>query len=179
MRDTKIEIVNFCFVETDTALWFQRNPDFDARIKDKYEQTYIMAKDGLCDPWMDDADGALALVMVLDQFPRNIYRGTAQAYATDAKALIVAKQAIAKGFDQMMTPEKKRSLYRPFMHSEHLSDQETSVKLFKSMEDVDPLGYHYALRHRDTIDRFGRFPHRNKALSRESTDEELAFLKSA
>lgn len=176
MRDTKSEILHFWFVETDPSLWFQKNEEFDARIRDRFLVTYEMAAEGLSNEWGKDADGALALIIVLDQFPRNMFRGTAKMFATDGKALIQAKQAIHKGFDQVLTPEKRRFMYLPFEHSENIIDQKRSVELFKAMEDVDPLAYTYALRHYDVIDKFGRFPHRNAALGRESTPEEEEYL---
>ena len=176
MRDTKQEVLNFWFVETDPSLWFQKNAEFDTLITDKYESTYIMAQDGLCDTWAGDADGALALILILDQFPRNMYRNTRKAYATDNKALLIAKQAISKGFDQVLVPEKKRFMYLPYMHSEAMSDQVKSVSLFKAMSDVDPLGYEYALKHYAVIEEFGRYPHRNQALERENTTEEKNYL---
>lgn len=179
MRDTKSEILHFWFVETDPSLWFQKNEAFDERIRDRFKVTYEMAADGLCNNWAKDADGALALIVVLDQFPRNMFRGTGKAYASDSKALICAKQAIHKGFDQVLTPEKRRFMYLPFEHSENLSDQKRSVELFKAMEDVDPLGYTYALRHYDVIKKFSRFPHRNEALGRDNTPEEEEYLQQA
>ena len=177
MRDTKQEILHFWFVETDPSLWFQKNEEFDTRIRERFKVTYDMAKDGLCNAWADDAEGALALCIVLDQFPRNMFRGTADMFATDEKALLCSKQAIHRGFDQVLTPEKRRFMYLPFEHSENMRDQNRAVELFEAMKDVDPLGYQYALRHKEVIEKFGRFPHRNKALGRENTPEEEEYLK--
>lgn len=176
MRDTKQEIIHFWFEETEPQLWFQKNDDFDAMIRERFEVTYEMARDGLCNPWSDDAEGALALCIVLDQFPRNMFRGTAAAFATDEQALLVAKRAISKGFDQVLTPMKRRFLYLPFEHSENLTDQKRSVELFEAMKEDDPLGYEYAVRHLEVIEQFGRFPHRNRALGRENTPEEEVYL---
>lgn len=176
MRDTKYEIIHFWFVETEPQLWFQKNDVFDARIRDRFLITYEMARDGLCQSWASDAEGSLALCLVLDQFPRNLFRGSALAYATDESALLVAKKAISKGFDQILSPEKRRFLYMPFMHSEAMSDQRRCVELFKAMQDSEPLSYEYALRHMKVIEDFGRFPHRNAALARDTTPEEQAYL---
>lgn len=176
MRDTKQEVLRFWFEESQPQQWFQVNESFDREIRERFLTTYEMAADDLCRPWAKDAEGALALCIVLDQFPRNIFRNSPMAYATDHKALLVAKEAIHKGFDQILTPMKRRFLYLPFEHSEELQDQVRSVKLFESMKKEDPIGYEYALRHKEVIERFGRFPHRNIDLGRASTPEELTYL---
>jgi len=179
MRDSKQDVLHFWFEESQPAQWFQVNPDYDRLIRDRFSVVVRMAREGLCDLWADDdADGALALCIVLDQFPRNIFRGQADAFASDAKALEVARAALARGYDRVMVPLRRRFLYLPFEHSERIADQEKSVSLFESMRDQDPLGYDYALRHRDVILRFGRFPHRNAALGRISTAEELVWLEN-
>jgi len=176
MRDTKHEVINFWFVETEPQLWFQKNETFDARIRDRFLLTYEMARDGLCNAWAQDAQGSLALCILLDQFPRNMFRDDPRAFATDDKALLFAKQAINKGFDQVLAPEQRRFVYMPFMHSEKLSEQKRSVELFKTMIEEEPLSYEYALKHLKVIEDFDRFPHRNKALGRETTPEEQVYL---
>lgn len=176
MRDTKQEILHFWFVETQPAQWFQVNPDFDQLVRDRFRATYDMAADGVCDGWAVDADGALALCIVLDQFPRNMFRGQAMAFGTDEKARRVASSAIRHGFDQVLSPQRRRFLYLPFEHSEEPEDQARSVALFTGTRDEDPMGYEYALRHQEIIARFGRFPHRNAVLGRESTADELRYL---
>ncbi len=176
MRDTKQDVLHFWFEETQPAQWFQKNDDFDRLIRDRFQIIVTMARDGLCDQWAEQADGALALCIILDQFPRNIFRESANAFASDEKALRVAKTALAKGFDQILPPQKRRFLYLPFEHAENLDEQKRSVELFASMKDDDPVGYEYALRHLDVIERFGRFPHRNAALNRPSTPEEQLYL---
>lgn len=178
MRDTKQEVLYFWFEETQPSQWFQRNDEFDKIVRERFDMTYAMARDGLCDDWAVDAHGALALCIVLDQFPRNMFRRTASSYATDEKALLIAKAALHKGFDQVLDPLKRRFLYLPFEHSENMADQDRSVQLFESMKDDDPVGYEYALAHREVIRKFGRFPMRNKALGRESTKEELAYIEN-
>lgn len=178
MRDTKREVLAFWFEESSPAQWFQKNDAFDTDIKERFYVTYEMAASGLCEDWKKDADGCLALCLVLDQFPRNMFRNDSRAFETDSAALLVAKEAIHKGFDQILTPVKRRFLYLPFEHSEDLQNQKRSVELFKSMKDSDPLGYEYALRHKDVIEKYGRFPHRNKVLCRDNTPAEEEYLKA-
>ncbi len=178
MRDTKYEIIHFWFEETDPQQWFQSSSAFDEKVRDRFGVMYDMAKDGLCNNWAVDAEGALALIIVLDQFPRHMYRGTPAAFATDQDALLIAKEAIHKGFDQILEPVKRGFLYLPFQHSEVLSDQKKSLELFGAMADENPAGDMYAKRHYVPIEKFGRFPHRNEILGRESTPEEIEFLKT-
>lgn len=176
MRDIKQEILHFWFEETPPALWFQKNEDFDSRIRKRFMPVYRLAAEGVCDAWRDDAHGCLALCIVLDQFPRNMFRGKPDAFATDAKALGIARFAVGRGFDQTLSATHRRFLYLPFEHSEDMADQERSVALFKSMRTEDPLAYDYALRHYDVIARYGRFPHRNAILGRQNTPEEDEYL---
>lgn len=176
MRDTKHEINHFWFEETRPEQWFQVTESFDNLIRDRFQATYEMAKEGLCDAWMSDAEGCLALVIVLDQFPRHIFRDKPEAFDTDRKALLVAKYAISKGYDQILDPVKRGFLYLPFQHSEELREQEHSVELYGKMKDENPTGYQYAVRHKEVIEKFGRFPHRNYILGRESTPEEEDYL---
>ena len=176
MRDTKQDILHFWFVETRPVQWFQINPDFDQLVRERFSMTCQMARDGVCDGWAVEADGALALCILLDQFPRNMFRGHADAFASDDKARRVAAQAIRSGFDQIMPPLRRRFLYLPFEHSEDPADQMRAVSLFASMKEDDPMGYEYALRHQDIIQRFGRFPHRNAILGRESSADEILYL---
>ncbi|MGQ0527088.1 MAG: DUF924 family protein [Alphaproteobacteria bacterium] len=176
MRDSKQEIVHFWFDETEPTLWFQNNPAFDALVGERFSLIYDMAADGLCNAWASDAEGALALCLVLDQFPRRMFRGSPRAFGTDEKALLIAKQAISRGFDQLFTHEKRFFLYMPFEHSERLSDQKRNLELFKSIERDNPLACAVAKRRYDIIEKFGRFPERNEALGRESTPEETDYL---
>lgn len=177
MRDSKQEINHFWFEETDPQLWFQDNPQFDEILRERFSVTYAMAKDGLSNHWAADAEGALALCLVLDQFPRRLFRGAATAYDTDEKALLVAKQAVSKGFDQVLSHEKRFFLYIPFEHSERLSDQKRNLELFKSMEEENPLAYRTALRRYEVIEKFGRFPDRNAVLGRQNTPDEEVYLQ--
>lgn len=176
MTETQKQILKFWFEETQPAQWFQVGPEFDQEIITRFSVIYEQAAQALCDDWKDDPDSVLALIILLDQFPRNMFRGTAKAFATDAKALVMAKHALSKGFDQALAPIKRRFLYLPFEHSENIDDQRQSVALFETMKDEDPLGYDYALRHLDVIEKYGRFPHRNKILSRMNTPEEEEYL---
>ena len=156
--------------------WFGKNDEFDAEIRRHFADDVDMALRGELDGMAATAAGALALLLLLDQFPRNLFRGTARAFAGDARALKIAKAAIARGFEAAMSQRHRVFLYLPFEHSEELREQERSVILFATLDD--PRGYEYAVRHRDIIARFGRFPHRNAALGRQSTDEEIEFLQT-
>ena len=176
MKDTLSNIIDFWFVETQPKQWFQKNSDFDDLITSRFEPDYDLAVKGIYDEWTRSAEGSLALCVLLDQFPRNMFRDTPKAFATDFKALAVAKNAIAYSFDEILPAMQARFLYLPFEHSENLKDQETSMALFDKIKDDDPLGYDYAQRHYDVIKKFGRFPHRNQILERASTAEELAYL---
>lgn len=176
MKSAKETVLDFWFVQTQPQQWFQVNEEFDQVVKDQFEESYQLAADGVYEDWKNDADGALALVLLLDQMPRNMFRGTSKAFATDGKALVVSKYAISKGLDQVLTPPKRRFLYLPFEHSENLNDQRRSVELFESMKDDDPLGYDYAMRHFKVIEKYNRFPHRNKIIGRENTPDEEEYL---
>lgn len=176
MRDSQRDVLNFWFVETKPQQWFQKNDEFDHLVYTRFHAVYLMARQGVFDAWKKDADGCLALCVLLDQFPRNMFRGKPDAFATDTLAKQVAIYAVDKGFDQVLSPHKRRFVYLPFEHSEILHDQMRAVDLFLSMIDDDPLGYEYALRHMAVIQRFGRFPHRNAILGRKNTPDEDVYL---
>lgn len=176
MKDFQKDVLHFWFVETRPQQWFQVNEDFDNTVLSRFEEAYEMAARGDFDEWQKNADGALALCILLDQMPRNMFRDTPRAYVTDKKALVVAKYAISKGLDQVLSATKRRFLYLPFEHSESINDQHRSVELFEKMKEDDPLGYDYAVRHLKVIEKYGRFPHRNKILGRDSTPEEKEYL---
>lgn len=176
MRDVQKDILNFWFVETQPQQWFQKNPDFDAQIKGRFAADFDLAMEGVYDRWYGTPDGALALIILLDQFPRNMFRDDARAYSGDEKALTIARHGVAKQLDQIVEPVKRRFFYLPFEHSENLADQEKSVSLFEAMKEEDPLGYDYAVKHLEVIQRFGRFPHRNAVLGRDNTADEEAYL---
>ncbi|MBB4361676.1 uncharacterized protein (DUF924 family) [Bradyrhizobium sp. CIR18] len=160
--------------EAGRERWYKRNDAFDAEVRRRFLALWQKAVAGELASWEASDDGALALVIVLDQFPRNMFRGTSQAFASDAQARDVARRAIDRGVDERIDPVLLEFVYLPFMHSEHLPDQLRCVALFQNTENAENLKY--AREHADIIQRFGRFPHRNRLLGRDSTEEEQAFL---
>jgi len=153
--------------------WFQHDQDFDTQFRDRFLAVHEAAAAGALDHWLASAEGALALVLLLDQFPRNAFRGTARMYATDAQARAAADLAIRAGFDRTVQQELRQFFYLPFMHSEQLEDLDRCVTLNEQIGG-EPL--RFARHHRDIVARFGRFPHRNALLGRRSTQEEEQFL---
>jgi len=170
------QVLEFWFGEAARKRWFRSTPVFDSKIREQFENTWQAARDGRLADWEKTAAGALALVIVLDQFPLNMYRNQALGFATEAVSREVAARAIDHDFDSLMTAEQKAFLYLPFMHSEDLRDQDRSVALFTAAGLEDNLKW--ARHHREIIARFGRFPHRNAILDRTSTADELAWLDS-
>jgi uncharacterized protein (DUF924 family) len=170
------EILDFWFVETTPEQWFQKNESFDSEIKARFEADYKKALGGEYDAWQEAAKGALALSVLLDQFPRNMYRNTPKAFEADAKALSIAKKAVAQNLDEELAPMQAFFLYLPFEHSENLKDQEKSLNLFSKIKQQAPMGYDYALKHYEVIKAYGRFPHRNDILGRENTPAEEEYL---
>ncbi len=158
--------------------WFAKSGGFDDAIRLKYEPTHHAAARGEYDAWIGDPEGALALLLLLDQFPRNLYRGSAHQFATDGKALAFARQAVARGHDLAHDPDLRPFFYLPFEHAEDMADQDECLRLCERLRDEagDTNTLKWAQIHRDIIARFGRFPHRNAALGRDSPVEELAFL---
>ena len=162
--------------------WFRPDPAFDGACRDRFGHLLAPARDGALDTWATTPQGALALLLLLDQFPRNLHRGTAAAFASDPHARAVARQAVLRDrLDLALPPSARCFLYLPFEHSEDLADQDLSVALFEGMRD-DPVHaapggtIAYAWAHRAVIRRFGRFPHRNAALGRADTPDEAAYL---
>jgi uncharacterized protein (DUF924 family) len=170
---TPQEVVAF-WREAGRERWFTNDEAFDALCRERFLPTYEAAARGDLNDWELVPDGALAVVLLLDQFPRNMFRGTRRVYQTDATALDVADRAIERGFDRQVEPALRGFFYLPFEHSESLADQERSVALHEAAGDED--GLTWARHHHDIVARFGRFPHRNAILGRESTPEELAYL---
>lgn len=160
--------------EAGPERWFKKDAVFDATFRDRFLALHLRAAAGELDHWAGTAEGALALLILLDQFPRNMFRGSPRAFATDALAVEIAERAIARGFDEAYQPPEKRFFYMPFMHSEGLADQERCIELCAAADDAE--GVKYAEIHRDIIRNFGRFPHRNPVLGRETTAQERAFL---
>jgi len=155
--------------------WWMKNAEVDAEIHEKFGQLHADAYAGKLDNWAQTPDGALALIIVLDQFSRNMFRGNPKAFEQDEKALEIAKNAIDKGQDKQANPTLRLFFYLPFEHSEKLSDQEESLKLLETFND-SPEFMKAVIEHHDIINRFGRFPHRNAVLGRETTPEEQAYL---
>jgi uncharacterized protein (DUF924 family) len=167
--------------DTWRKAWFARDEAFDAAIRERFGATLDRAAAGALDDWGESPRGMLALAIVMDQFPRNLFRGTARAFATDAQALALAKRAVVRSLDRQLTMTERVFLYLPFEHSEAMADQDVSVALFEGLRDVPAMAkpdgaIDYAWRHRAVIKRFGRYPHRSAALARESTAEEAAWL---
>jgi len=159
--------------------WFVKNPEFDAQIREHFLDLHGRAVAGELEAWQDDAPGLLALIIVLDQFGRNMFRGTPESFAGDAAALRYARRMVERGWDQELMPVMKSFVYLPFEHSENLATQKASLRLFEAFAGDPQLGDlpEWAKKHYDVICRFGRFPHRNAILGRESTAEEIRFLK--
>lgn len=155
--------------------WFNKDAAFDEEIRQRFLTSYEAAAEGKLSAWEDSAEGALALLILLDQFPRNMFRGSARAFAADPLARAVAAGALVRGFDAQVPSDMRAFFYLPFEHSEDLADQERAVALFKASGDAD--GLKWAELHADIIRRFGRFPHRNAVLGRETTAAEQVFLE--
>lgn len=170
------ELLTFWFDDAASRLWFRSTPGFDAEIKKRFESTWRGATEGLLSDWEKDPRGALALVILLDQFPLNMFRDRPQSFASEALSRDVAARAIARGFDAALDEREKAFLYLPFMHSENMTDQNRSVALFEAAGMQDNL--RWARHHREIVRRFGRFPHRNVILGRTSTAEEADWLDS-
>ena len=173
---TPQDVVAFWFAESAAQYWFRSTPEFDAEVRQRFEPTWQAAAAGKLSDWADTATGALALVVVLDQFPLNMFRDQPAGYSTESAARAVAARAIEDGFDMELEDRQKAFLYLPFMHSEDLADQDRAVDLFEAAGLTDNLKW--ARHHREIVRRFGRFPHRNAVLGRQSSAEELAWLAS-
>jgi len=170
------EILDFWFSDEVRKLWFKSTPEFDALLRERFEALWTRASSGELDDWLQSAAGCLALVLVLDQFPLNMFRGQAQSFVSEAQSREVARLAIDKGFDQDIEPGSRAFLYMPFMHSEVLADQQLALQLFAQPGLEDNL--RFARHHHDIVEKFGRFPHRNEALGRESSESEIEYLNS-
>jgi uncharacterized protein (DUF924 family) len=169
------EVLEFWFGQLTPEAWFEKNDATDTRIRTLFGELYGRLSQTLPADATASARGALAAIIVLDQFPRNMFRNSPKAFATDDQALALAEAAIERGFDRALPEAMRQFLYMPFQHSEDQTIQRRSVDLFATLGDTNNLDY--AQQHQDIIDRFGRFPHRNEALGRISTDAELSFLQ--
>lgn len=168
------EVLNFWFHEIDPTMWWQKSAQFDAQIKQRFGDLHRQAVQSELYQWRDSPQGALAEIIILDQFSRNIYRDQPQAFAADSMALALAQAALKLGYRQQLSPTETVFLYLPFMHSESLLIHEQAVKLYTELGKADNLEFEY--KHKAIIERFGRYPHRNKILGRVSTSEEEEFL---
>jgi uncharacterized protein (DUF924 family) len=175
MTDGIREVLDFWFDEASKAHWFKPSAAFDQAVAEQLGMLHEHAAAGALDAWQASAEGCLALCILLDQAPRQLFRGQARAFATDPRARAIAERALDMGFDRQLPVDQRLFLYLPFMHSERLADQERCVALFGAEELRDRLSH--AAEHADIVRRFGRFPHRNAALGRESTAEEEACLR--
>lgn len=170
------KIIDFWFADEVRKLWFNSTPEFDRMLCERFEETLKQAGRGELDHWMETAEGCLALVIILDQFPLNIYRGSVLSFATEARSRDVARVAIEKGFARMLPVEQQAFLYMPFMHSEDIADQELALELFDQAGMEANL--RFARHHHAIIETYGRFPHRNAVLGRVSTAVEVEYLNS-
>jgi uncharacterized protein (DUF924 family) len=174
-RDTIAGILDFCFVEGPASRWFVKDAAFDAEVHARFADLHEAAVAGDFDHWQDTAEGCVALCVLLDQAPRNLFRYDPRSFASDAAARAVTRHALERKLDRDLSQEQRGFLYLPLEHSENLADQEESVRLFTGLAE-NPEGLDYAVRHHDIIARFGRFPHRNAILGRANTPEETEFL---
>ena len=169
------EILNFWFKECKPEQWFNKNGDFDQMIKNRFSSAIEVAINGKLDSWEETGKGCLALIILLDQFTRNVFRNTTRAFAGDKRALALSQTCCDKGFLNNPDINRRKFMLMPMMHSENLAVQDAALPLFKKYASLKD--YEYTEKHRDIIARFGRFPHRNLILKRKSTKEELEFLK--
>ncbi|RUO31119.1 DUF924 family protein [Aliidiomarina soli] len=169
------QVLNFWFKELTPADWFSKSDSLDATIKERFTELHQQASRCELSHWRASAQGRLAEVILLDQFSRNMFRDTPQAFAQDALALALAQEAVANEADQAIPARQRAFLYMPYMHSESKLIHEEAVRLYKQPGLEENLEFEY--KHKEIIDRFGRYPHRNKVLGRESTAEEIEFLQ--
>ena len=169
------DVLDFWLIDCSEDDWFKKSDAFDAKLRDRFGATLAAAAEGRLDDWADTPDGRLALILLLDQMSRNLFRDDPRAFANDPAALALARRAIAEGDHVGVSRDRRLFLYLPFEHSESRADQEMCMALFTALGDDELLDF--ARRHMEIVDRFGRFPHRNETLGRESTAEEIAFLK--
>jgi len=168
------QVINFWFNEIEPVFWFKKDSNFDDRIRKQFLDTYLSATRCELYEWRSTAEGRLAEIIVLDQFSRNMFRDSAQAFTFDSLAVTLTQEAISAGFDLQLPLQQRKFIYMPLMHSESLIIHQLAVKMFsqKGLED----NYEFEIRHKKIIEQFGRYPHRNVALARTSTLEELEFL---
>ncbi|MHA7847658.1 DUF924 family protein [Serratia sp. D1N4] len=168
------QILDFWFTEIDPVMWFKKDDDFDRLLHNRFGQVWHAAAQGELAHWRATIEGRLAEIIVLDQFSRNLFRSTPRAFSCDGMALVLAQEAIASGLCEQLNIEQRGFLYLPFMHSESAQIHQQALALYSELNHRDQL--EYELRHKSIIERFGRYPHRNAILGRESTPEEREFL---
>jgi len=166
--------VGFWFEEIKPALWWKKDDTFDALLIERFSELHARATQCELFEWRKEPEGRLAEIIILDQFSRNMFRDSAKAFAYDPMSLTLSQEAVASGADQTLTPTQRSFLYMPFMHSESLQIHEVGVELFRQNGIQNNLDFE--LRHKKIIEKFGRYPHRNRVLGRESTAEEIVFL---
>lgn len=179
-------VLDFWYAPRSKAVWFEKDAAFDEDIRARFGAAIHAAQSGAFEDWRTTPMGTLALLILLDQMARNIHRGQAKAFLGDTRALIIANEALERGYDKGLSFEERRFFYLPFEHAEDMANQERSIQLFTQLYQESPPQdqaraeeqLDYAHRHRDIIKRFGRYPHRNEALGRVSTEDEIAFLKT-
>jgi len=170
------DILEYWYSEFMQKHWFSSTPALDGEIREKYQRLWERAAEGELDHWQDSPDGALALVIVLDQFPLNMFRGKPEYFRTERKAVEVTLDALKKGFDKQLSKDRLGFLLMPLMHSERIEEQDLSVKLFHQYELTANIKF--AEHHRELVRKYGRFPHRNAILGRENTPAEVEYLAS-
>jgi len=174
LKTTPQQILDFWFDADNRKFWFASTPAMDQQILEQFSSTFEAAIEHQLDDWMESPEGALALIIVLDQLPLNMYRDQVKSFSGEQQAVKVCRHALKRFYDEQIDIEHLAFLYMPLMHSESLQDQNDSVLLFEAAE-LDENA-RFARHHRDIVQRFGRFPHRNAILGRESSAEELAYL---
>ena len=170
------DIISYWYSDAMNEHWFSSTPELDIEIKIKYEHVWESASVGKLDDWKNTPEGCLALIIILDQFPLNMFRGEARSFKTERKAIEVASLAINNEFNEQLNNDELIFLYMPFMHSENLEEQDIAVRLYSESNLSDNL--RFAQHHREIVKRFGRFPHRNNILGRKSTKDEKVYLRS-
>jgi len=170
------QILEYWFSDEMKKHWFFSTAEIDKEIKNKFEQFWIIAKEGTLSDWENTATGCLALCIILDQLPLNMFRGEAKSFSSEQKAVAISKHAISKKYDEILPGDKLAFLFMPLMHSENMSDQDLAVAMFEKYDMKENA--RFAKHHRDIVNKYGRFPHRNKALSRTSSKEEIEYLNS-
>ena len=173
---TAESIITFWYSDNVKSKWFNSTEKFDKELKEHYEDVWKNAIRGDYQDWKNSAEGCLALAIIFDQFPLNMFRGEVESYSTESMSIKITKHAIENGFDQKINKDQVSFLYMPLMHSENMQDQDLAIELFEKAGLLDNAKF--AKHHRNIIENYGRFPHRNKILQRESTQQELDYLNS-